>query len=41
MSVEMKRLVLPVAALATPVVFLGDWLGRSLFALDARPEPKP
>ncbi len=29
-------LLVPLAAIATPAVFLGDWLGRALFALSPR-----
>ena len=31
-----RALLMPLAALATPPVFLGDWLGRSIFALPPR-----
>ena len=32
-----RALVAPFAALATPLVFAGDWLGRCLFPFDPRP----
>lgn len=31
-----RALLMPLAALATPPVFLGDWLGRSILALPPR-----
>lgn len=33
-----RALVAPLAAIATPVVFAGDWLGRCLFPIDPRDE---
>jgi hypothetical protein len=33
-----RALIVPLAALGTPFVWLGDWLGRSMFAFPPAPE---
>ena len=34
-----RAVLLPLSALATPLVWVGDWLGRSVFAIEPREEP--